>query len=159
MRALQLFWVYLLSGAVIAAPAANSDQQVQALLTLKSPPPGVVFEIVASANGLVWAIPKVRSYVTALRQKFPGIKLVVVSHGGEQFALQTKKSNIHKTIHAEVSRLVTIDGVKVQVCEAHANRRGVVVKDFPDYVTVAAHGPQEIRNYLEFGYRHIKVSR
>ena len=123
MRALQFFLLSLLPGVAIAAPVANSDQQVQALLALKSPPPGVVFEIVAPADGLAWAIPKVQNYASALRQKFPGIKLVVVSHGREQFALQTQKRVVHKSIHDEVRRLVAVEGVKVQVCEMHEKGR------------------------------------
>jgi len=70
----------------------SKASQIEDILTLKEEPPGVVFELIESTHyAWTWAAPKIRSYVSQLREKFPNIDLAIVSHGREQFSLTKKK--------------------------------------------------------------------
>lgn len=138
---------------------ASVDDQVSLILEQAKPPEGVVFEIIMSKNGLKKAIPKISGYVRLLRARFPGIKIAVVSHGSEQFALTTKNRAKYAKVHNEVRQLTRKHNVPVHICETHARWRGVQPEDFPKYVKVSTQGPQEVRNYQEFGYRLIVIGR
>lgn len=142
------------------AQAAASDQAVNALLGAEQAPDGVVFEI-ASGDGtsLEWALPRIQGYVKALRERFPGIEIAVVSHGREQFSLTKDKRDSAPKIHQNVQRLVRDDSVPVHVCETYAEWNGVGAEQFPDYVQVAAEGPAQVRAYQELGYTLIKLRR
>ncbi len=143
--------------AVAAGP--GSDQQVRALIDAGKAPVGVVFEVAAEHGGLQWALPKIKKYVGMLRAKYPGIKFAVVSHGDELFALQKKYRQREAGTHRMAKNLFQDDQVPIHICETYAGWSGVQPEDFPDYVSVSTQGPQEIRNYQEFGYRLIRVTR
>jgi intracellular sulfur oxidation DsrE/DsrF family protein len=134
--------------------ADRAEKQVNQILASKKPPTGVVFEIVMSKEGLRKAIPRIKGYMTKLKARHPEIKIAVVSHGSEQFALTKKNQKKYKAVHKEVKSLVKLD-VPVHICETHAGWRGVQAEDFPKYVTVSTTGPGEVRNYVEFGYTKI----
>ena len=134
---------------------ANAD--VDALLTRAEPPHGVVFEIVeADEAALEELLPMVRDAINRIRARFPGTEFAVVSHGREEFALQTQYQGEHADIHRQVQALVAAD-VPVHVCETHAGWYGVTAEDFPDYVNVAPTGPGQVRLYEELGYDLIVV--
>jgi len=137
---------------------ASSDHHVERILKLKQQPEGVVFEIVTSASGLKWAIPKVRSYARALRNKWPKIKIAVVSHGNEQFALTKTRQSKFKQVHKQVKNLTGDLNIPVHICQTYAEMNGVSPEAFPKYVNVSTSGPGEIKNYLEFGYLRVKVT-
>jgi len=90
------------------------DNGLQQILASSEPPVGVVFEIASGDDdGLEWAIPRVQSYATQLRAKFPGIKLAVVSHGVEQFQLTEENRRLYTVTQNKVENLIKdhdIDG-------------------------------------------------
>ena len=134
---------------------ANDD--VDALLARTESPHGVVFEIVeADEAALEELLPLVRDAIKRIRARFPGTEFAVVSHGREEFALQTQYQGEHAAIHQQVQALVAAD-VPVHVCETHAGWYGVTAEDFPDYVNVAPTGPGQVRLYEELGYELIVV--
>ena len=134
---------------------ANAD--VDALLARVESPHGVVFEIVeADEAALEELLPLVRDAIKRIRARFPGTEFAVVSHGREEFALQTQYQGEHAAIHQQVQALVAAD-VPVHVCETHAGWYGVTAEDFPDYVNVAPTGPGQVRLYEELGYELIVV--
>jgi intracellular sulfur oxidation DsrE/DsrF family protein len=111
-----------------------------------------VFEIVeAGEDDLKELLPKVRQIIETIRTEYPDIEFAVVSHGREEFALQTRNQGIYSGIHDNVRSLVE-DDVPVYVCETHAGWYGVTAEDFPDYVNVAPTGPGQISLYEELGY-------
>ncbi len=111
-----------------------------------------MFEIVESdKSALEYLLPRVREAITKIRKKFPDTDFAVVSHGREEFALQTRYQTEQSEIHNAVLSLVAED-VPVYVCETHAGWYGVSAEDFPDYVEVAPTGPGQINLYLELGY-------
>ncbi len=153
-----LAWACL-SSAVLQAGSPGSDKQVQALIDAGKAPVGVVFEVAAEHGGLQWALPKIKGYVGALRARYPQMKFAVVSHGDELFALQKKYRRREVKTHQMAKNLFRDEQVPIHICQTYAGWSGVQPEDFPDYVSVSTQGPQEIKNYQEFGYQLIRVTR
>lgn len=130
---------------------------IDSLLDAGEAPGGVVFEIVeADATALDEMLPRVRAAIERIRARFPATEFAVVSHGSEQFALQSIYRQEHAQVHQQVQSLVAGE-VPVHVCATHAGWYGVGSEDFPDYVDVAPTGPGQVRLYLELGYKLIIV--
>ena len=129
-----------------------SADEVSDFLQLDPMPDGIVFEIVeAGEDDLTELLPRVRQIIATIRTEYPNIEFAVVSHGREEFALQTKNQQNYSGIHDNVRSLVA-DDVPVHVCGTHAGWYGVAAEDFPDYVNVAPTGPGQISLYEELGY-------
>jgi len=136
----------------LLGPAHAAGDPVAALLAAERAPAGVVFEIVSGdGNALATTLPRVEAATQKLRARFPGLPVVVVSHGSEQFALLDERAAEQPEVHARVRSLVAAD-VPVQVCGTHAEWRGKRPEDFPDYVDVVAAGPASINDYRALGY-------
>lgn len=149
----------LLTCTLLGAGLAHGADAITYLLNTDHPPPGVVFEVVeGDDDALDWAIPRIRDYVTRLRQRHPDLDLAVVTHGKEQFALQTRNRGEHAQAHQGVQSLLG-DQVQVHVCGIHAGWYGVTEEDFPAYVDVAPAGPTQIRNYEELGWDVVRVDQ
>jgi len=143
--------------ALIFLGQASANSDLDNLLARSTTPDGVVFEIVESdKSALEYLLPRVREAITKIREKFPDTDFAVVSHGREEFALQTRYQTEQSEIHNAVLSLVAED-VPVYVCETHAGWYGVSAEDFPDYVEVAPTGPGQINLYLELGYQLIVI--
>jgi intracellular sulfur oxidation DsrE/DsrF family protein len=137
--------------------AVSANEDVDALLARSESPHGVVFEIVeADESALEELLPQVRDAIEKIRSKFPETEFAVVSHGKEEFALQTKYQTELTEIHQQVQSLVAED-VPVYVCETHAGWYGVTAADFPEYVNVAPTGPGQIKLYEELDYELIVI--
>ncbi len=132
--------------------ACFAGESVEALLVRDEAPSGVVFEIVeGDEDALERILPEVRRAIALIRARFPDTAFAVVSHGREEFALQTQSRDEYAEVHRTVQSLVA-DDVPVHVCETHAGWYGVTAADFPDYVDVAPTGPGQVRVYLDLGY-------
>ena len=142
---------------VSSVALALSTQEVDDLLALSEPPDGVVFEIVeADQWALADLLPAVKHAIERIRAQHPQTGFAVVSHGREEFALQTRYQDEYAAIHQLTQSLVA-DDVPVHVCETHAGWYGVTAEDFPDYVNVAPTGPGQANLYQELGYHLIIV--
>ena len=139
----------LLSFSIFASDKVDIDE----ILSMSDVPDGVVFELIGSEDSkyLPNALIKVEAYKTQLKKRFPDIEVAVVAHGAEQFELTKDNAKKEKKSHDLVKR-ITLDDVPVHICETHASWRGVGAEDFPDYVTVSAQGPIQIKQYQELGY-------
>ncbi|NCF34773.1 MAG: hypothetical protein GWP56_00040 [Gammaproteobacteria bacterium] len=145
---LTLLWV----GSPLTALA---NEAVEQLLARSEAPEGVVFEIVeGDEDALEALLPQVRTAIEKIRARFPQTEFAVVSHGQEEFALQSQYQGEYAEVHQQVQSLVA-DEVPVHVCETHAGWYGVSAEDFPQYVNVAPTGPGQIRLYEELGYELI----
>ena len=145
----------LLLLASLCAAQANDD--VDALLQRSDAPHGIVFEIVeGDESALEELLPAVRSAIKEIQARFPQTEFAVVSHGREEFALQTAYQGEYAQIHQQVQSLVAED-VPVHVCETHAGWYGVSAEDFPEYVDVAPTGPGQIQLYLDMDYELIVI--
>ncbi|MDH5378321.1 MAG: DsrE family protein [Gammaproteobacteria bacterium] len=149
----------LIGFALLSANSAFAalDSAVKQIIALKEPPPGVVFEIVSGNRAkLDTALPRVKDAIEKIRKRFPGLDIAVVSHGYEQFALSKSKQKKHEKAHKTVQSLVK-DNVPVHICGTFAEMKGVDASEFPDYVDVAAHGPEQIKDYRRMGYMLVEV--
>lgn len=138
---------------------ADDADDISAIIQNEKAPEGVVFEILASRNGLQWAIPRIKDFSSQLRKRFPNIAIAVVSHGNEQFALQSKYSTKYSSVHKQVRGLVNDDDIKIHVCGTFAEWRGVSPEEFPDYIDVSAEGPAQIHDYEALGYITVVLSK
>lgn len=142
---------------LLASAAARAQYDIDQLLDLEEAPSGVVFEIVEDEeDALERLVPLVQDYIEQLRRKFPATEFAVVSHGREEFALQSAYQQDFPELHAQIQSLVA-DQVPVHVCETHAGWYGVTADDFPEYVDVAPTGPAQIALYRELGYHLVVV--
>jgi len=148
-----LFVLLGLSLALSACSSKSGEEGLQKILSSSEPPAGVVFEIASGdETGLKWAIPIVRSYTKQLRDKFPGIKLAVVSHGEEQFQLTKDNQQNFADTHQQVVNLNKNQGVEIHVCGNYAASAGVDEDEFVGYIDVAARGPAQVKAYERAGY-------
>ena len=142
---------------LLSAASVSANADVERLLARQESPQGVVFEIVeADESALEKLLPLVREAIERIRARFPETEFAVVSHGREEFALQSQYQGVHVQIHQQVQALVA-DDVPVYVCETHAGWYGVSAEDFPEYVNVAPTGPGQISLYEELGYELIVI--
>jgi len=149
-------WLLAIFLVVLTSPGLAQDA-IAELMSSSEAPHGVVFEIVeADEEALQDILPRVRDYIERLRARYPDTEFAVVSHGREEFALQTKYQQSYAEIHQQVQSLVA-DEVPVHVCETHAGWYDVSAEDFPEYVNVAPTGPGQVNLYRDLGYELIVV--
>lgn len=150
--------LFMVLAALLAMPLlVEANDDLEHLLAQGDAPDGVVFEIVeADEDALQELLPQVRTAIERIRARFPQTEFAVVSHGREEFALQSKYQSENAQIHQQVQSLVSED-VPVHVCETHAGWYGVSAEDFPEYVNVAPTGPGQISLYQELGYELIVI--
>ena len=148
---LKIFLSVCLSLLAALGVQAASDP-VAHLLERDEAPSGVVFEIVSGdADYLEETLPIAQDAARRLRERFPGLDVVIVTHGREQFALLSRQAETSPQVHAQVRSLLAED-VTVHVCGTYAGWRGHAPEDFPDYVDVAVAGPAQINDYRALGY-------
>ena len=137
---------------LIGQSAGAASDPVAHLLARDAAPAGVVFEIVSGdADYLETTLPVAHDAARRLRERFPRLDVVIVTHGREQFALLSREADASPQVHAKVRSLVA-DDVKVHVCGTYAGWRGHTPEDFPAYVDVAEAGPAQINDYRALGY-------
>lgn len=151
--------IALLLLSLITPSWADMQADINFILKAKNPPRGVVFEIVeGKQSALDWALPKVKEYSEILKNKYPNIRIAVVSHGSEQFGLLNENTKSMEKAHKQVQSLVRND-VPVHVCGTHASWYDKDASDFPEYVDVVPAGPAKIREYQRDGYALIEMSK
>jgi hypothetical protein len=156
-KPLRVAWLTIALICYNALADANND--MDAVFARDQAPAGVIFEIVDwDDEYLKIAIPWVNAQIIALREKFPGLDIAVVSHGSEQFALLKDANAAYPEIHSNVQRLISDHDVKLELCLGHANMRGFNQEDFPDYVAIEASGPSQIAAYESLGYDKVVVT-
>ncbi len=147
----------LLAGLQVAQGNDEANDDVDALLLRSDAPHGIVFEIAeGDESALEELLPRVRNAIERIRVQFPDTEFAVVSHGREEFALQSQYQDEYAQIHLQVQSLVA-EEVPVHVCATHASWYAVSAEDFPEYVNVAPTGPGQIELYLELDYELIVI--
>ena len=140
--------------------AASYDKHINAILSASEMPEGVVFEIVSGdSSALNWALPATKQAIDKLRQRFPELPVAIVTHGQEQFALQTKNKQRFKQVHSLTESLVKDNGVNLHVCGTYADWHSVEAEEFANYANVAPAGPAQINDYIAVGYIKILIDR
>jgi len=145
--------VLLISKAVFA-------NDLEDVLKLKQEPAGVIFEIIESSdNDWDWVIPKVANYTEQLRLRFPGLDVVMVSHGREQFMLLKSEHDENKQRQQALQSLISDKKIDVHVCAVHGSWYGNTAEDFVDFIDVAASAPAQINDYTNLGYELIVLEK
>lgn len=136
---------------------ANSDSDIAFIISAKKPPNGVIFEVIADVESdLKPALEQIDIYIKQLKIALPNIKLAIVTHGKEEFALLTENKVRFKASHQKVQSLVN-NNIPVHVCGTHASWYNYSERDFPDYVDVAVSGPKKVIEYQRKGYALINI--
>lgn len=139
--------------ALTISTSQAGEYTMEEVLALQEAPTGVVFEVVSgNEDYLQTALADFEEHQKQLKTQFPDIKLAIVSHGSEQFALTTSNQQAQSATHSLVQRLTGDDSVPVHICAGHASWRDLKAEDFPDYVTVSKSGPGAVRDHQAQGY-------
>lgn len=156
MKGRIIIWMLIL----ITLPVlAGKPETVDEVLQLEKMPEGVVFRVDGwDHDALQWAVPVIQKSAERLRQRFPGIRLAMVTHGEEEFALMKRASDVYPDVHKGVKKLVD-DDVKVHVCAGHALMNGQSEKGFVDFVDPVPAGADKVAQYMRQGYIYINVLR
>jgi len=150
-----LFSLFYLSSFSVSA---NDKQEVENILALEKAPVGVLFELIGRENGkyLPEGLEKVEAYKIQLQEKFPDIKVAVVTHGAEQFEL-TKENAVKQSKTQNIVKRITDEDVPVHVCSNHASWRGKTEIDFPSYVLASSGAGDQMREYEDQGYTRVRI--
>lgn len=165
-----LLVVLFLFATVFFTPLAMSEPaqvlsnpihaDVQKLLDSQNPPDGVVFDIeTLDKNALQDLAGYVKNQIELLKQKYPEVDIAIVSHGTEEYALQTRQQDSQASLHNTFNRLVSDQGVSIHVCGAVAGLNNLSQDDFPDYVTYSDSGMAQINDYKALGYKVIVIKQ
>ncbi len=134
-----------------------SAELLNDVLQLEESPVGIVIEVTkADGDALHEHLIEVRTASDAIRQKFPGLPIAIVSHGHEQFALTSANAGKYRALHADVEDLVKND-IDVHVCGTHASWYDIAPEDYPEFIDVTHAGPAQINDYLNIGYVQLEL--
>lgn len=132
---------------------------VNKLIQAKEAPDGVVFELISwDERTWTWAAPMITALRHQLKQKFPDIDVVLVSHGGEQFQLTQERQHEQPEAIAQLQSL-SEDGMSLHVCGTHSSWKDVPDTAYIDIIDVSPSGPAQINDYIKLGYTHILLQK
>ncbi|MDJ0833600.1 MAG: DsrE family protein [Gammaproteobacteria bacterium] len=147
----------LVSGPGLAAEYNHAT--INRLLASEQAPDGVVFELISwDDKTWQWAAPMIADFRRQLQQKYPGIDVAVVSHGGEQFQLTKSAAPQQPRAIAQLQGL-TEDGVNLHVCGTHSYWNDVEESAYLDMVNISPSGPAQVNDYIKLGYTHILLRK
>lgn len=156
MRRLSKMVVYLslmLAGSVWANPSLHP--QVASWIETNQAPAGVVLELLSrEANFVENRTPYIQHQVTALKQAFTDLDVVIISHGRELDALSNSFAN---KPYQKAFEQMHQQGVTVHVCEVVAGRVNKNPEEFPSFIDVAPSGTAQLNDYKKLGYSVIRV--
>ena len=146
----------LLSSAQLQAEDFQNNA-LQRLLLSQQVPDGVVFEIMAwEDNSWDRAAPLLRRYVEQLREKYPGLDIVLISQGAELFDL-TRRAVLQETPALRQLAALSEEGVNIYISGDYAKWKRLGEKDFVDFVEVAESGSALLNDYIELGFVPVKL--
>ena len=160
MKQWLLILLLLFSVTAASLPAAEyRHPEVEALLLSDESPDGVVFELLSwDSNTWAWAAPMLKDFRARLQVKFPGLDVVVVSHGSEQFQLQKNLVSDQPEAIATLQSL-SGEGMNIHVCGVHYAWNNVSEDSYLDFIDVAPSGPARINDYKNLGYKKILLRK
>ncbi|MDH5368912.1 MAG: DsrE family protein [Gammaproteobacteria bacterium] len=147
------FPLVLVFSLLLTACELSGEDGLKQILSSEQAPAGVVFDVAtADKEGLNWVVPMVKSYSRQLRNKFPGVKLALVSHGAEQFQLTQSNIQRYINVHRKVKGLIDKEEIQFHICAYNASQSGVKRSAFVTYVDLVDRGPEQISKYQQQGY-------
>ena len=132
---------------------------VQALIDGDAEPDGVVFEIITwEDNSWDWAAPMLQTATRQLRDRYPGIEIVLISHGNELFDLALKNNHPPKPAMQTLQGL-SEEQVDFYVSGDYAKYKHLGMKDFLPFVDVSPSGTAQLQDFINLGFSHIVLEQ
>lgn len=134
---------------------------VDRLLMQMTPPHGVVLEVESmSRTAMEDYAGIIQTQVNALKQRYPDLDVVIVSHGRElvEFA-KPKPDESASLLLQQFETMSSVQGVTVHVCGVVAGWEGKTDQDFAGFIDVSASGEAQINDYRALGYDIIIIER
>jgi len=155
------FFLSIFSIAAMAQKALpDVHPDVKALLEGSEAPDGIVFDIeTLDENALTELAPYVKKQIQLLKKSFPDADIAVVSHGTEEFALQTQAAEQNAELHNMFNQLVVDSGVSVHVCGAVGGLKKLTQDDFPEFVSYSESGLAQLNDYKALDYKVIRINQ
>jgi intracellular sulfur oxidation DsrE/DsrF family protein len=146
----------------IVVLAADPEQpeldEVRAILTAGEPTSGVVFSIMEyDADALQRGLERLVGYVRKLRESYPQMPIVLLSHGEEMSALTAVQGSAQERMQAALRDMIERYQVRVQVCEGQAALQGLGPGDFAAFVETVPSAQAQLRDDRELGIAHITL--
>jgi len=154
---------FLLVLLAIYQPFLQADDSrldaVQALIVADAEPGGIVFEILTwEDNSWDWAAPMLQIATRQLRERYPGIEIVLISHGNELFDLALKNSQPANPA-IKILQSLSDEQVDFYVSEDYAKYKHLGTKDFLPFVDVSPSGTAQLQDFINLGFTHILLER
>ena len=148
---------------VLLSPLTHADgyshPHIERIIAADEPPEGVVFELVFwDDNTWTWAAPMISDLRAQLQNRFPGLDVAIVSHGGEQFQLTQSRVDEQPEAIAQLLSLAD-EGVDFHVCGTHSEWNDIPTSEYIDIVDVSPSGPAQVNDYIALGYRLIVLRK
>ena len=133
---------------------------VQKMIQANQEPEGVVFEVeTLDGDALNKLAGYIKFQVEQVRKSYPSVDIAVVSHGVEEYALQTKKQPENAGLHSLFNNLVSDSEVSLHVCGAVAGLNKLSQEDFPEFVSYSESGMAQINDYKALDYQVIVIKQ
>jgi intracellular sulfur oxidation DsrE/DsrF family protein len=123
-------------------------------------PDGIVFLVMDyDVEAYLWVLPRLQHYVRIMREVWPQIHLVILSHGDEIISLLEKNEPEYRSFHDNIRRLIATYDVDFQVCGAYAALSGIDESEFADFVDVVPSAPSQIKDYRQMDYKIVSLEQ
>ncbi len=144
---------FVLTMFVFSANASNIHPAVVELLQSNEDIDGIILDI-ESNDPDFWTKKYfyVENQVTALKEKFPGSDVVILSHGRE-----LKQLTENAKLKEKVKNL--LKSVSLNVCSVSSDWQGIDEFQYQENVETVVSAPAERKNYIELGYSVIYLER
>ncbi|MDH5231593.1 MAG: hypothetical protein OEY38_16145 [Gammaproteobacteria bacterium] len=138
---------------------AQPTDPIDTILKMAKQPKGVLFEISEhKQSDIMWAVDTINNGSKRLRKRFPNLKIVVISHGEEMFALTKTRKKQFPKVHS-LMQLMDEQNISLQVCATQAGWQHKTQSDFPDFIQLVESAPEQIQFYEDLGYILIEVTQ
>jgi intracellular sulfur oxidation DsrE/DsrF family protein len=134
-------------------------QEIYRLLKAEEPD-GVVFLVMDyDVEAYLWVLPRLQRYVRMMREEWPEVHLIILSHGDEIISLLAKNETKYRSFHENIQRLISTYNVDFQVCGAFAALSGIDQSEFADFVDVVPSAPSQIKDYRQMDYKIVSLEQ
>jgi hypothetical protein len=146
--------------AGLGLDAFSDASSMNDIMKMTETPVGVVFDVYSSDDAtLQWALPEIQQHVKDLRDKFPGIRLAIVSHGLEELSLMKQYDQDYPDVHVAGKELTKAGDIPLHVDGQFAIAHGVAANQFLEFVTVSDSGQQQVETYKNEGYLRVLIAK
>lgn len=155
-------WLAVILAAIISpvwAVSTSIHPEVEKMIMQISPPDGVVIEVESlSEDAMTEYFSNIQTQVTTLRQRYPNLDIVIVSHGRELVTfVKPEPGEVMSDVAQAFQTMKTTQDVTIYICEVAASWLGYFPEDFMDFIDVAPSGPAQINDYKALGYTMVVI--